>query len=170
MVIASWDCSDAVRSDARRPATAGIAAYRSAAIPRGDDHHGAMPAVAGRRASPPAAAQRWELRWLVSASGYNRLFSSRRLRFLGDAQGCPAPLRLFVAEQGQTGATLSVFHLQPFDGLHGPFAPALLAGPGTTPRQIPFQSRPAPRFFISFARELACGSARSHLASRGFRG
>src|SRR6266436_1781541 len=51
-----------------------------------------MPAVAARRASPPAAVQRWELRWLASASGYNRLFSSRRLRFLGDAQGCPAPL------------------------------------------------------------------------------
>src|SRR5206468_11449629 len=27
---------------------------------------------------------------LVFASGYNRLFSSRRLRFLGVAQGCPA--------------------------------------------------------------------------------
>src|SRR6267143_1260251 len=129
----------------------------------------AMPAVAVRRASLPATAQRWELRWLVLASGYNRLFSSRRLRFLGDLQGCPAPRHSFVAEQGRTGATLSVFHLQPSDGLRGPVACAVLGRSGPAPRQVPRESWRASRTFLPLAGKTACGALRRHLASRRIR-
>src|SRR5262252_8535156 len=93
------------------------------------------------------------------SSGYNRLFASRRLRFLGCVQGCPAPT-------GQTGALRSVSRLQPADGARCGSIDALLAGRRHTSQEISVELEGATGVVVSLVKDPYRRAPGRDLASR----
>src|SRR5262252_9870142 len=120
--------------------------------------HG-RPAWEARRATRKIEQPRSRRRQRFS-SGYNRLFASRRLRFLGSVRGCPAPT-------GQTGALRSVSRLQPVDGARRDSFDAVLAGARHTTKKIPVESERAAGAVVSGPGRVAGKSAGCGLAARG---
>src|SRR5262249_8611095 len=99
-------------------------------------------------------------------SRYNKLFSSRRLRFLRDVQGCPSAWarhaavgmsRTVARQPVRAGATLRVFHLQFTDGFGGNVVAAILVDPELASREILVQLVGALWAVFSVLSTTSCG-------------
>src|SRR5215475_2182985 len=116
------------------------------------------------------AEQRREWLGRRLACVYNKLFPSRRLRFLGVGAGLPCTNAKLREEREQTGAQVRVFRLQPVDGDCRAVAHALLDIQRNYTREISIEFGGAAGIFVPRFGEIAEGAARRDLGACGVGG